>query len=363
MTADEKRLVRDMHFNQLMPRTEIADAVGRSLSSICRLLAQRSTPNPVGRPRALSEKHIDQLVAVLNQMVDNANATYEVSLPMLMRRARVKACSRVVANALHSRGYWFRDLRHKPILLPEDVKARMHFATKHMHKPKAWWVRHVHVHLDNHLFKCATTVRGRTLLAKRVVRGVYRTRGKSLRPGHVKPHPKLKLSLGCKGILKVGGVGGGKVLVWHTICGTWCGEAAASAYTDVIAPALKAHYPGRTSFLVLEDNDPTGNLSKLGCAAKAASHIKAFEIPKRSPDLNVLDYAIWSEVERRLRAQERKWPTSKRESRTAFEKRLDRTARNLSTAFIERSIGDMARRCRLLYEAKGGLFEEGGKAN
>ena len=44
-----------------------------------------------------------------------------------------------------------------------------------------------------------------------------------------------------------------------------------------------------------------------------------------------------------------------------FERRLDRTAKKLPSAFIDKSIGDMRRRCRLLFEAKGGLFEEGGR--
>lgn len=36
---------------------------------------------------------------------------------------------------------------------------------------------------------------------------------------------------------------------------------------------------------------------------------KVFKIPKRSPDLNVMDYAIWAEVEKRLRKQEHAWNT------------------------------------------------------
>ena len=36
----------------------------------------------------------------------------------------------------------------------------------------------------------------------------------------------------------------------------------------------------------------------------------------RSPDLNVLDYAIWAEVEKRLRKQERNMPAVVRESRS-----------------------------------------------
>ena len=81
----------------------------------------------------------------------------------------------------------------------------------------------------------------------------------------------------------------------------------------------------------------------------------------RSPDLNVLDYAIWAEVEKRLRKQERNMPDAKHETRAQFEQRLDRTARNLPEAFINKSIGDLQKRCKLLYKAKGGLFEEGGR--
>ena len=85
-------------------------------------------------------------------------------------------------------------------------------------------------------------------------------------------------------------------------------------------------------------------------------------IPKRSPDLNVLDYSIWSEVERRLRRQELSWPMNRKETRAQFEQRLNRTALRLPASFINKSVCDLKRRCELLYEAKGGLFEEGGRS-
>ena len=86
-----------------------------------------------------------------------------------------------------------------------------------------------------------------------------------------------------------------------------------------------------------------------------------FRIPKRSPDLNVLDYAIWSEVQRRMRKQEKRFPADKGETRAQFESRLNRTAAGLSADF-NRAIGDLKRRCELLYNAEGGLFEEGGRS-
>jgi len=362
MTADEKNLVRRMHFEQEMTPTAIAETLGRSLSAVCRLLAQKKAPRPVGRPKALSEAKIDRIVALLDQMVDEADGNCEVTLDQLVRRSRLKVCKKVVATALHDRGYWFRNMRQKPILTPEDVQERFKWAKKYENKSAAWWLETVHVHIDNHVFKVATTAAGRKLLAKRVVRGVYRKKGKSLRSGHVKPHAKQHLSLGAKGILKAGGIGGGKVLVWHTVEGAWSGDRAAAFYTDVVRPALGKHYPQKRKYCILEDNDPTGNQSKKGLQAKRESKLEVLQIPKRSPDLNVMDFAVWSEVERRMRLQEKKWPSSKRETRKAFEQRLNRTARNLPKQFINKSISDLKRRCERLLEAKGGLFEEGGRA-
>ena len=257
-------------------------------------------------------------------------------------------------------GIGFRDLRHKPILVPEDVKARFDFAKKFVRKTEARRSRSVQLRLGNHHFKCATAKRGRKLRAKTRVRGVYRKRGKPLRSGHVKPNPKLKLATSAKGFLKAGGVGSGKVLVWHTITSAWCGAAVADLYSHVITLALRKEHPRQTSFALLEGNDPTGNHTDLAKVAKSASKLWVLEIPKRSPDLNVMGYAVWSEVERKLREQERKWTSSKKESRAAFEKGSDKATHNLNPDFIHNSIGGMQRRGTLWDEAKGGLFEEGG---
>ena len=78
---------------------------------------------------------------------------------------------------------------------------------------------------------------------------------------------------------------------------------------------------------------------------------------KRSPN----DFALWKAVNRRMRKAERKFPRSKFESRQKYISRLQRTARNLPRSFINKVVGDMARRCKRLYARKGGLFEEGGR--
>ena len=119
-------------------------------------------------------------------MVDKADVCSEVTVAMLLRRRRFKCCERVLSNALHSRGYWFHTLRKKMILPPDDAAARFALATKYKSKTREWWLKTVHVHLDNHHFKVVTIGAGRKLLAKRATHGVYRLR---LLAGHRCPRP------------------------------------------------------------------------------------------------------------------------------------------------------------------------------
>ena len=99
----------------------IAAAVGRDLSCICRFLKQKKKPKPSGRPPLLTKTQIDNACKVLEAMVDQADACYEITTAMVKKRARLKVCDRVLLEALHARGYWFRGMRKKIILTPEDV--------------------------------------------------------------------------------------------------------------------------------------------------------------------------------------------------------------------------------------------------
>ena len=60
-----------------------------------------------------------------------------------------------------------------------------------------------------------------------------------------------------------------------------------------------------------------------------------------------------------MRQQELTWPKTKREARQDYLLRLKRTALRLPKSFLEKSAGDMRRRCQLLYKAKGYRFEAG----
>ena len=167
-----------------------------------------------------------------------------------------------------------------------------------------------------------------------------------------------------KNILVIAAVWRGKVIMWHNVPdGSWNRQAAANMYAGALRRSLAATYHGKRKFTILEDNDPTGFKSTNGVEAKSKASIGVLEIPRRSPDPNVLDYAVCKEANKRLRKQEQKWPSHKRETPIQYRSRLHRTAKNLPAAFINSSVEDRHRICGRLLAAKGGFFEEGGRSS
>ena len=74
-----------------------------------------------------------------------------------------------------------------------------------------------------------------------------------------------------------------------------------------------------------------------------------------------MDFAIWRPINQKMRLQERRFHVSKRETRSEYISRLRRVALSLPRKTIDKAIAHMKIRCQLLFKAKGGHFEEGGK--
>ena len=242
------------------------------------------------------------------------------------------------------------------------MRDRFQFAKKYRNKTGTWWANRLDAFIDGKHFQVYRNSKERLRAAQHSTYGAYRRPGQGLCGGYVKPKAgNLRHNTGAKGVLLHVGIGKAKAVTVHEVVdGRWSGQAAASFYR-VLARDLAKVSPGKRKFTILEDNDPTGYKSAKGISAKRAAGLNVFQIPKRSPDLSVLDYAIWAEVNKRLRKQESKWPKGKKETRVSYIKRLKLTIRSLPKEFLLSSIKDMARRCQRLYEAKGYFFEEGGQ--
>jgi hypothetical protein len=86
----------------------------------------------------------------------------------------------------------------------------------------------------------------------------------------------------------------------------------------------------------------------------------SLDLPKRSPDLNPLDFSFWSHLSKRMRAKEKSWPATRRETRKAYLARLRRTALSTPRDYVQRIIGALHKRCGQVAAAKGSHIAEGG---
>ena len=357
----EVAIIRRMKNVLGLPVTQIALATDRNKSTVYKALDTAWRFVKRGRPSKLTKKDVAMLVRTLKAMQQKARARKEITLAMLKRRAKCKASGRCIREALKVKNIKFRKMRSKPLLTKADQRARFDFAKKFRSKSKNWWLQNVHLHIDVKNFPAYVNAKARDVAAMRMVRGAYRRPGDGLDEAYVVVPKDLRYNPGAKSVKVIAGVGRDRVRMWHVIEKRWSGRTAAAIYQGPVLAALKRTWPGKRTFSVLEDNDPTGFKSRLGEKAKKDSCVKAFQIPKRSPDLNVCDYALWNAINRSMRRQEKNFPRSKRETRNEYIARLRRTAQGLSPNFVRNSIGDMKRRCQLLYQRRGSLFEEGGR--
>ena len=345
--------------DDVSPR-EIARRLWRAKSTITRAVVQELPRAGRGRKRALSDADVDATIKCLECLVEEARGRTEVTLRMLHKESGCRVSCRTLARALHSRNIKFYKLRSKPMLTDVDVRERLAFARKYRHRNGVWWEKHIHMHIGVKHFQIFQHAGARAYAASRRVRGVYRLPAQGLGRAYVRADKRLMYNPGVRGVQVLAGVGKGKMLVWQYIDGPWNSAAAANIYKGPILKAVKMTYPRERSWRVLEDNDPAGFKSGAGRAAKKAARLAEFNIPTPSPDLNVLDFAIWAEINKRMRKQEQRFPEDKVETRSQYLARLRRTALRLPSRFIRASIQGMQLRCARMFDAKGLHFEEGG---
>ena len=112
--------------------------MGRSKTTLTRLLVQQVARRPLGRPAALTQAQIDFLVRRLDELIRRSQNRYTVTVAMLKRSARIRASEKTISKALHEKNIFFRKLREKPVLTDGDVKERFAFAKKYRNKSSQW---------------------------------------------------------------------------------------------------------------------------------------------------------------------------------------------------------------------------------
>ena len=302
----------------------------------------------------------------LMRLQKRAKGEEEVTAAMVLQDAKVAYSEGCLRKHFALHGKPFRKLREKPLLTPDDVQKRWRFVKKHGRKSKRSWRRIPHAIIDNKRYQMFLDAKGRNYIARRSCRGAYRDGKDAVRPDLVKPKKTLKCSV--SGVLIAAAVVKDRIRMWHVVEGRWTGAKAAQMYEGPLLQCLEKAYPThakkvcgkkkRGKWSVLEDNDPTGYKSTMGKDAKKKVGIGVFELPPRSPDLNVLDYSLWAAINKRLREQERNFPKNKKELKVEFIARLRKTALGLPPSVVRAAVEDMQKKCKLINEAEGGLIDE-----
>ena len=137
---------------------------------------------------------------------------------------------------------------------------------------------------------------------------------------------------------------------------TWNGDEAVSFYRG-LSHFLKEKYPERKKWVIFEDNDPNGFKTKKAEKVKNSLGLKPIGLPKRSPDLSPLDFAVWDKIVGEKRKSEKNFPTRKQETKKRFIARLKRTAETMGRAFLKKTMRSMRNRLVACHQANGGLFE------
>ena len=362
----EHELMRTLH-DEGLGLGKIATRLHRSKDTVSQHVfgrLPRGGAPTMGQPQKIDQKLFTRLLAKYDSMLSKASRSggpKEVTVKMFKKAMDLDCSEKTISRAFRRHKVFLRPMYEKPLLTNEDVEERKEFVDEHGHRSGAQWPVYTQGVLDCKVFPVYLNGAARNYASRRTMRGTYRTRKSNMKKKHVKPKASLKYNTGARNVYIACAIGAGRVLMWHEVKGRWNGDAAAKMYAGPLKNSLQKAWPNvRGPWRVLEDNDPTGYKSSKGMAAKKASGIKTLDLPHRSPDLNPLDFSFWAQVNRRMRAQEKKWPTRKQESRKAYLKRLRRTAMSTPSAYIDKIIGDLANRTQLLKRAKGGYFREGG---
>ena len=167
---------------------------------------------------------------------------------------------------------------------------------------------------------------------------------------------KNKVSLGGT-VAVIGGVcGPHKKMFWHVVPGRWNAARAVSMYEE-LSKFLTDNYPRRKKWVLIEDNDPAGFQSKMAIRRKKELGLTPIGMPKRSPDLQPMDYSIWSEINRAMRKSESRMG-QRAESKRDHIARLQQTAESLSPDLLRGAQRSLKRRLQMCFKARGYLFRE-----
>ena len=194
----------------------------------------------------------------------------------------------------------------------------------------------------------------RGYLAQQKVVAQLRTRDEGLQDEFTKPSQKRHRKNVGGSVDVCAGISNGRIVLWEYLA-RWGGQAAVDLYKGPILSTLIKKRGVKTSYLLAEDNDPTGYKSSAGMDEKVRLGIKTIPWPRYSPDLMPLDFCLWADIGKRVAAGA---PDGK-ESVEAFKARLRRTALRTPARTVRAAVLAMRPRALKIWECEGTSIPRG----
>jgi hypothetical protein len=289
-----------------------------------------------GRRRLLTEAQVTRLCVQRRILTERAEG--EVSVSHIIRAARVRCSPSTAIRALQRRGIAWRRPRGKIDFTNAHRRARREFARRHGSKGVRFWRSCSFFDMTH--WECPSSGDQRRGAARRLVRGVYRTRQEGLQKAFTRLDRQKHR--GATARLHAATLhAGGRIFVLK-VSGDWNGIAAARVYRRVGRILARLPVSFRTVYC---DNERILHCPVAARAARAGG-LRLRRLPARSPDLNPCDYFVHRNVGVKVRGKVGK-------PRAAM-RRVRRAAKSLAGAVARRAAGDLRRRLAEVRRARGG---------
>ena len=304
-----------------------------------------------GRARALSRRNVLTMDAARRKCVKETQGAHQVTWADIIRKGRAPRIHPTTAARAFAReglDVKLRRSREKPQRTPEVEAEREDICGRMRKWPLAKFIRGIDMIIDNKRFDVPTTPEARLHQSKAKVVAQLRTRSEGLQSAFTKPGIKRhRKNLG--GTVNVcAGISNCRIVLWEYLQ-KWSGDAAAELYKGAMMDALVKARGAKRSYLICEDNDPTGYKSSKGRMQKKMSGIRTVAWPRYSPDLMPLDFTLWEDIEKRVIAT----APSGAEPVDAFKVRLRRVAMRTPPSRIRAAVAAMRTRATSIWKAKG----------
>ena len=348
-------MVAPQIFKQIATRRRAKGVEMLNVTAIRRFLRgkshRRSKVETRGRKRIFTRKNVFAMDAARRSMIKKTRGAQQATWTALRTKARVpRADATTVARAFAREGLdvKLRRPREKPERTSEHEAERVEICDKMRRWPVDRFLDGFDMIMDNKKFNVPTTPDARHHMAKQELTGQLRTRAEGLKKHFTKPKAKEhRRNLG--GAVNVcAGISNCRIVLWE-YHSKWNGQVAAELYKGPILKALKKHRGLKASYLLVEDNDPTGYKSGKAMAEKRRLKLKTIEWPRYSPDLMPLDFSLCTDIKARMAAGAPKG----RESIAAFKMRLRHTALTTPKATVRKAVAAMRGRASKICDAKG----------